>query len=374
MTELKECNVTKPYVFVSYSHDDKDVVHRDVEHLQKLGYNLWIDEPQLGIGVKWDERVLDVISDKLCKAILFFVSESSLSSEYCRRELNHSFDEQTRLIHDGEIIPILSVESNEISNFPSFITDFRKRAAVELQKDRGKFKSLDSTLKKLFGEELNTLAGSGFTSLEKRYDEILKSFKLNVPSVVPDLQSLSQSPIIPQPTPTVEPAPQTVAAPVKAVEEKQPVAKVGTIGFDWGNIWNLAVSNNAGVVEKWELQGSTSKAWMKPNSAKFKREHFGHSIEWKATNKDIKAQFYVDVNSASLQELSDKMNIILQRVGEEVISVNSNASAVFRDTKQGPNGFVLVTTDFNKQSNPQAVADFLIKATDILLTVIDSYL
>lgn len=73
-----------PYIFVSYSHLDTKEVYPFIEELQKK-YNVWFDEG-LHSGEEWDVR----ISSKLtgCAAFLFLMSDHSLSSKYCKGELN----------------------------------------------------------------------------------------------------------------------------------------------------------------------------------------------------------------------------------------------------------------------------------------------
>lgn len=74
-----------PYVFVSYSHRDKDVVYEEIRNLQDLGVNVWYDEG-IEVGDEWTDTLASAISGSFC--VLFFITPSSVQSEHCRRELN----------------------------------------------------------------------------------------------------------------------------------------------------------------------------------------------------------------------------------------------------------------------------------------------
>ena len=47
LREIRPCNTENPYIFISYSSEDKDLVWRDVLEFQRRGYNIWIDEKNL---------------------------------------------------------------------------------------------------------------------------------------------------------------------------------------------------------------------------------------------------------------------------------------------------------------------------------------
>lgn len=71
------------YIFVSYSHKDKEQVLRFVGELQKY-CNVWYDS-----GIRAGNEWSDELADKLlgCSLFLFFVSPNSLSSDNCKDEL-----------------------------------------------------------------------------------------------------------------------------------------------------------------------------------------------------------------------------------------------------------------------------------------------
>lgn len=76
-----------PFVFVSYSHENKDFVYEDITRLQALGINIWYDEG-LPVGETWYSAVEEHIERANCFGVLFYVSEVFLKSESVWREVN----------------------------------------------------------------------------------------------------------------------------------------------------------------------------------------------------------------------------------------------------------------------------------------------
>jgi len=74
----------EPFVFVSYSHRDKEPVYAEIRWLQDQGINVWYDEG-IEVGDEWTETLASAITD--CMKFLFFITPNSVASEHCRREL-----------------------------------------------------------------------------------------------------------------------------------------------------------------------------------------------------------------------------------------------------------------------------------------------
>ncbi len=74
----------KPYLFISYSHEDTTEVVAAIRALQRLGYRIWYD---MGIsaGAQWPEDVADHIYG--CDAMLAFMTPNAITSDNCREEL-----------------------------------------------------------------------------------------------------------------------------------------------------------------------------------------------------------------------------------------------------------------------------------------------
>lgn len=77
----------EPYIFVSYSHKDKDEVLRYVEALEKSGFRVWFDGG-VEVGSEWPEYIANHLAESAC--VMAFVSKNFVDSENCRRELTLS--------------------------------------------------------------------------------------------------------------------------------------------------------------------------------------------------------------------------------------------------------------------------------------------
>lgn len=84
-------------MFVCYSHSDAEKVYADLVELDGRGVHIWYDEG-IPAGSSWRAEIAAAIkgADKL----LYFISEASLHSTHCLREVDYA------LTHDIEIIPI----------------------------------------------------------------------------------------------------------------------------------------------------------------------------------------------------------------------------------------------------------------------------
>jgi TolB-like protein/DNA-binding winged helix-turn-helix (wHTH) protein/Tfp pilus assembly protein PilF len=85
----------EPYVFISYSHKDGDVVYKEIDWLENQGVKVWSDKGIIP-GSNW----LAAIGDSILGAstVLFFVSARSLASEHCNREISLALDESINII------------------------------------------------------------------------------------------------------------------------------------------------------------------------------------------------------------------------------------------------------------------------------------
>ena len=87
---MKRC-AAKPYegqekyIFVSYCHKDRAYVFPVIEQLTKDGYRVWYDEG-IDPGSEWPEIIASHLNGSaICLA---FISENSINSHNCRREIN----------------------------------------------------------------------------------------------------------------------------------------------------------------------------------------------------------------------------------------------------------------------------------------------
>ncbi len=87
---MKRCSVRpyegdEQYIFVSYCHKDKAYVFPIIERLAKDGYRVWYDEG-IDPGSEWPEIIAHHLNG--CAACIAFITENSLNSHNCRREIN----------------------------------------------------------------------------------------------------------------------------------------------------------------------------------------------------------------------------------------------------------------------------------------------
>lgn len=90
-------NGADPYVFVCYAHTDSDAVYADLVALAEHGINVWYDEG-IPAGAAWRGEIAGAI--KGASKFLFFISNASLHSNHCLREIDYALN------HDIDIVPI----------------------------------------------------------------------------------------------------------------------------------------------------------------------------------------------------------------------------------------------------------------------------
>lgn len=135
--QVSPCDTQKPYIFVSYSSQDKDYVWPDVLEYQHMGYNVWLDEKNLDkTKASWKEDALTAIEDMYCMLVVFYVSKSSLLSDACYRELAKTTDEFTTALHFGPV-KFIAIDVDEIGDITEFTRDLHQSVFLDttLSKD-----------------------------------------------------------------------------------------------------------------------------------------------------------------------------------------------------------------------------------------------
>ena len=84
-----------PYIFITYSHQDSDLVHSEIERFNNDGYNVWYDE-----GITSGKRWQEVVESALTKSSLLvvFVSDSAVESKNVRNEISLALEEEIPII------------------------------------------------------------------------------------------------------------------------------------------------------------------------------------------------------------------------------------------------------------------------------------
>lgn len=114
--EVKICDRTMPYLYVAYSTRDAEVVYPAVLALQKEGINLWIDAPQnFNTGKGYNSSIFEAMEAENCKGILFFMSESAMTSAQTCKEIAYAESPMVRETHNIAL-PLTVVELVELED------------------------------------------------------------------------------------------------------------------------------------------------------------------------------------------------------------------------------------------------------------------
>ncbi len=83
LPDIKAYDGKDAYLFVSYSHEDREKVYPFIATLHKK-YNVWFNE-EIRYGNEWDMEIAKKL--KNCSAFVFMITERSLDSDNCKDEL-----------------------------------------------------------------------------------------------------------------------------------------------------------------------------------------------------------------------------------------------------------------------------------------------
>lgn len=182
LREIRPCNTENPYIFISYSGEDKELVWRDVLEFQRRGYNIWIDEKNLDkTQDSWRYNALPAIEDMDCELVVFYVSRHSLISEGCYLELEKTIEEQTQAIHFGPV-KFIAVDVEEIGNIMEFSkTVYNELRSGDLPKEQKQQRAiiLDKFKRNFFNSNNEKVRIHPKNEVNRKmdyYEEILASF------------------------------------------------------------------------------------------------------------------------------------------------------------------------------------------------------
>ena len=105
----------EPYVFISYSHADRERILAIVAEMKKRGYRVWYDA-NIEAGKQWTAELAEKIAD--CGLFLPFISRTFADSEYCMQEVRHAKSEKRN------IVPVkLDLDRNQYSKELKFLLE-----------------------------------------------------------------------------------------------------------------------------------------------------------------------------------------------------------------------------------------------------------
>ncbi len=106
-------------MFISYAHDDIDIVKPIIERWRSLGMDIFFDDTDIHHGKNWQKIAERCIKSDKCKIFIFFSSKNSICTQGVLKELRAAFyakvePENPENAIDGFIIPI-NIEKNSKS-------------------------------------------------------------------------------------------------------------------------------------------------------------------------------------------------------------------------------------------------------------------
>ncbi len=75
---------TEPYLFISYSHENSEIVYKLLNKMDEEKFRIWFDDT-MEVGEDFREELKDRIEK--CAAFVLFVSKASMASKYCGMEI-----------------------------------------------------------------------------------------------------------------------------------------------------------------------------------------------------------------------------------------------------------------------------------------------
>ncbi len=115
----KKCDMDKPFVFISYAHDDNvDVIQRIFSELYDSGFNLWIDISNLPVDANtWEKAAKDAIKSPNCKVLVYFRSKYSLVKRTVKSEIKDFTDHWDRTGSDIITVDLSKADEPHTTEF-----------------------------------------------------------------------------------------------------------------------------------------------------------------------------------------------------------------------------------------------------------------
>ena len=135
-------------IFISYSHEDTDIVEKIAVYLVKENIHIWIDKWEINYGDSLIQKIQTAITD--ASVLLIMLSKKSVQSEWCKKELTAGL---LRELEEKRVvtIPIL-LEDCDIPIFlrDKYYADFRIDFDTSIRKlQNSLLKNVDVTLNKV---------------------------------------------------------------------------------------------------------------------------------------------------------------------------------------------------------------------------------
>lgn len=87
--------IVEPYIFISYSHDDAEIVRKLVQHLETEGFCVWVDYENIR-GQHFSDDIKNGIRE--CAVFMQCLSKSYITKPYCEKEYKLADDENRNFV------------------------------------------------------------------------------------------------------------------------------------------------------------------------------------------------------------------------------------------------------------------------------------
>jgi len=84
-----------PYIFISYSHEDRNIVNDEAHFFKCMGYHVWFDE-RIEAGSEWVAQIEEAISN--AKQFIVFISPHAVESTYVKKEIALAINKKIPLL------------------------------------------------------------------------------------------------------------------------------------------------------------------------------------------------------------------------------------------------------------------------------------
>lgn len=134
--ELKKTEVNfeayegpEPYLFISYSHTNMDIVYRIINKLEQEKFRIWFDDT-MEVGEDFREELKTKIEG--CAAFIIFISNASMTSKYCGMEIITAFKNNKKIypiyVEDNvEIPPALKMILENLQHVKGISTESEEK-------------------------------------------------------------------------------------------------------------------------------------------------------------------------------------------------------------------------------------------------------
>ncbi|MCD7956726.1 MAG: leucine-rich repeat protein [Lachnospiraceae bacterium] len=210
--EIKPCDLNSPYIFISYSSLDSELVWQDVREFQRRGYNVWLDEKNLDkTKPSWREDAIAAIEDMECELVVFYVSANSLRSNACYQEMLKTVDERTRAMHFGPV-KFVAIDAEPVGDITTFAQKvFREIRGSSLEKEERSRQALalDGFMRDFFNSNNEKVRIHPKNEANRKidyYDDIMASFPDSARVFEPEMDEKTVA--VPEPEMDEKPEPE----------------------------------------------------------------------------------------------------------------------------------------------------------------------